>query len=169
MNVFDIIVIICLGYGLIRGLIKGFIVEVSGVIAIFFGALGAFKFASLFTPFVFNYVNLDPMIVQGICFLILFIVIVYGISLLAKMITKTLQIIALGLLNRIMGGLFGLIKWLVIISSLTLVFNQIESVISLVPQAYIAESIAYKYFVDLGILLFDWLLNNNPISEQKLI
>mgnify|MGYP001330668648 FL=1 len=169
MNVLDFIVIICLGYGLIRGLIKGFIVEVSGVIAIFFGVLGAFKFASLFTSFVFKYVALDPKVVQGICFLILFIGIVYGISLLAKMITKTLQIIALGLLNRIMGGLFGLIKWLVIISSLILVFNQIESVISLVPQAYIAESIAYTYFVDLGILLFDWLLNNNPISEQKLI
>ena len=85
------------------------------------------------------------------------------------MITKTLQIIALGLLNRIMGGLFGLTKWLVIISSLVLVFNQIESVISFIPQAYIAESIAYTYFVDLGVLLFDWLLNNNPISEQKLI
>ena len=165
----DVIVIICLGYGLIRGLIKGFIVEVSGVIAIFFGVLGAFKFTSLFTQFVFKYVDLDPKIVQGICFLILFIGIVYGISLLAKMITKTLQIIALGLLNRIMGGLFGLIKWFVIISSLVLVFNQIESVISFIPQAYIAESIAYTYFVDLGILLFDWLLNNNPISEQKLI
>ena len=111
-------------------------------------------------PFVFKYVDLDPKIVQGICFLILFIGIVYGISLLAKMITKTLQIIALGLLNRVMGGLFGLIKWLVIISSLILVINQIESIISLVPQAYIAESIAYTYFVDLGILLFDWLLNN---------
>ena len=169
MNVFDVIVIICLGYGLIRGLIKGFIVEISGVIAIFFGVLGAFKFASLFTKFIFKYVALDPKIVQGICFLILFIGIVYGISLLAKMITKTLQIIALGLLNRIMGGLFGLIKWLVIISSLILVFNQIESVISLVPEAYIAESIVYIYLVDLGILLFDWLLNNNPISEQKLI
>ena len=169
MNMLDVIVIICLGYGLIRGLIKGFIVEVSGVIAIFFGVLGAFKFTSLFTQFVFKYVDLDPKIVQGICFLILFIGIVYGISLLAKMITKTLQIIALGLLNRIMGGLFGLIKWFVIISSLVLVFNQIESVISFIPQAYIAESIAYTYFVDLGILLFDWLLNNNPISEQKLI
>ena len=169
MNVLDVIVIICLGYGLIRGLIKGFIVEISGVIAIFFGVLGAFKFASLFTQFVFKYVALDPKIVQGICFLILFVGIIYGISLLAKMITKTLQIIALGLLNRIMGGLFGLIKWLVIISSLILVFYQIESVISLVPEAYIAESIAYTYLVDLGILLFDWLLNNNPISEQELI
>ena len=169
MNMLDVIVIICLGYGLISGLIKGFIVEVSGVIAIFFGALGAFKFASLFTQFIFKYVDLDPKIVQGICFLILFIGIVYGISLLAKMITKTLQIIALGLLNRIMGGLFGLTKWLVIISSLVLVFNQIESVISFIPQAYIDESIAYTYFVDLGVLLFDWLLNNNPISEQKLI
>ena len=125
MNMLDVIVIICLGYGLIKGLIKGFIVEVSGVIAIFFGVLGAFKFASLFTQFIFKYVDLDPKIVQGICFLILFTGIVYGISLLAKMITKTLQIIALGLLNRIMGGLFGLTKWLVIISSLVLVFNQI--------------------------------------------
>lgn len=164
MNMLDIIVLICLGYGLIRGLIKGFIVEVSGVIALFFGILGAFKFTSSFTPFILNIVDLDPNIVLGICFLILFVGIVYGISLLAKMITKTLQIIALGFLNRIMGGLFGLIKWLVIVSSLIFVFNQIESVISLIPQAYIEESIAYSYFVDLGVLLFDWLINNNLIS-----
>ena len=169
MNTLDIIVLFCLGYGLIRGLMKGFVIEIAGVIALFLGVLGAFKFASSFAHFIHAYIDLDQKIVQALSFLLLFIGIVYGISLLAKMLTKTLQIVALGFLNRLAGGLFGLIKWLVILSALVLAFNQIENVISLIPSAYIAESITYPFLIDLGGLLFDWILENNPLSEQELI
>ena len=34
MNSLDIVILICLSYGLIRGLIKGFVVEIAGVIAL---------------------------------------------------------------------------------------------------------------------------------------
>lgn len=169
MNVLDIIVLVCLGYGLIRGLIKGFVVEIAGVIALFIGVLGAFKFASTFAQFIQHYIELNPKIVQGVSFLLLFIGIVYGISLLAKMITKTLQIAALGLINRLAGGLFGVIKWAVILSALLVIFNQIESVVSLIPEAYVEESVAYPFFVELGTFLFDWILENNPLSEQEII
>jgi len=99
-----------------------------------------------------NYIELEPKIIQVVSFLLLFIGIVYGVSLIAKMITKTLQIVALGFLNRLAGGIFGLIKWFVILSALLLAFNQIESMISFVPEAYVNESITYPFFIDLGSL-----------------
>lgn len=169
MNVFDVIVLILLSYGLIRGLVKGFVVEIAGVIALFVGVFGAFKFGSKFTNFTHSLIDLDPKIVQGMSFLLLFIGIVYGVSLLAKMVTKTLEIIALGILNRLAGGLFGLIKWSVIISALILIFNQIESVVSIVTEDFIEESVAYPFFVNLGDFLFDWIFQNNPLSKQELI
>jgi membrane protein required for colicin V production len=47
MNTIDVIVFLFLTYGLIKGLIKGFIVEIAGMIALFIGVLGAFKFSAL--------------------------------------------------------------------------------------------------------------------------
>jgi membrane protein required for colicin V production len=168
MNVLDIIVLSCLSYGLIRGLIKGFVVEIAGVIALFVGVLGAFKFASSFANYIDPHIDLDPKIIQGVSFLLLF-VIVYGISLLAKMLTKTLQLVALGFLNRLVGGLFGLIKWTVILCALLLAFDQIESVITILPQSFTERSITYPFLADLSNFLFDWIFQNKTFSEQEFI
>ena len=169
MNVLDIIVLSCLSYGLIRGLIKGFVVEIAGVIALFVGVLGAFKFTSSFANFIDPLIDLDPKIIQGVSFLLLFIAIVYGISLLAKMLTKTLQLVALGFLNRLAGGLFGLIKWTVILCALLLAFDQIESVITILPQGFAEKSIAYPFLIDFSNFLFDWIFQNKTFSEQEFI
>ena len=144
MNTLDIIIVVCLGYGLIRGLIRGFILEIAGVIALFIGSFGAFIFTFSFADFLKHYIELNPKIIHGISFLLLFAGIVYGISLLAKMITKTLQIAYLGLFNRFAGGLFGFIKWSVILSAIILVFNQIESVISFNLLFFISFCCLYK-------------------------
>ena len=169
MNVFDIIVLICLSYGLIRGLIKGFVLEIAGVVALIIGVLGAFKFTSSLAIFIDSYIDLDPKIIQGVSFLLLFIAIVYGISLLAKMLTKTLQIIALGFLNRLVGGVFGLIKWTVILCAFVLAFGQIESVITIFPQSFTEKSTAYPFLIDLSNFLFDWIFQNKTFSEQEFI
>ena len=169
MNVLDIIVLSCLIYGLIRGLIKGFVVEIAGVIALFVGVLGAFKFTSSFANFIDPLIDLDPKIIQGVSFLLLFIAIVYGISLLAKMLTKTLQLVALGFLNRLAGGLFGHIKWTVILCALLLAFDQIESVITILPQGFAEKSIAYPFLIDFSNFLFDWIFQNKTFSEQEFI
>ena len=169
MNVFDIIVLACLSYGLIRGLIKGFVVEIAGVVALIISVLGAFKFASSLAIFIDSYIDLDPKIIQGVSFLLIFIAIVYGISLLAKMLTKTLQIITLGFLNRLAGGVFGLIKWTVILCALVLAFGQIESVITILPQSFTEKSITYPFMIDLSNFLFDWIFQNKTFSEQEFI
>ena len=169
MNVLDIIVLSCLSYGLIRGLIKGFVVEIAGVIALFVGVLGAFKFASSFANFIDHHIDLDPKIIQGVSFLLLFVAIVYGISILAKMLTKTLQLVALGFLNRLVGGLFGLIKWTVLLCALLLAFDQIESVITILPQSFTERSITYPFLADLSNFLFDWIFQNKTFSEQEFI
>jgi membrane protein required for colicin V production len=169
MNVFDALVLFCLGYGLIRGLVKGFIIEISGVLALVLGVFGALQFAMGVTYLIKDWIALDSRLIQGISFLLLFIAITYGISLLAKMLTKTLQIVALGLFNRLAGGLFGLIKWTLILTAIVLLFNQVDRVLSIVPEAFLAESISHPILLEFSGILFEWIQVFEPLPPQELI
>lgn len=169
MNTIDVIVGLLLAYSLFRGLTKGFVIEISGMIALFLGIMGAFKFSSYIGKYLSSYVDWNSKIIQAVSFILLFIGIIYAISLLAKMLTKALKIVALGGLNRLIGGLFGVIKWCVILSALTLVFKEINSFMTLMSPAILEESIAYPFLKELGDFLFDWVLQNQTLQEQQIV
>ena len=84
MNIFEVIVLILLLYGLMMGLIKGFIIEVAGIIALILGVTGSFKFARILEVYLNSYVDWSPKTIQIASFIILFIIIIYAVSLLAK-------------------------------------------------------------------------------------
>lgn len=169
MNIFDVIILIILLYGLIKGFIKGFIIEVAGIIALILGVTGSFKFASILEVYLNSYVDWSPKTVQIISFIILFIIIIYAVSLLAKMITKTLKIIALGMINRIFGGIFGLLKWCVILSSLVLVSQEINEIITLIPDKTLKDSVSYNLLDKLGEFLFDWAMQSKTVQVKQFI
>ena len=169
MNIFDVIILIILLYGLIKGFIKGFIIEVAGIIALILGVTGSFKFASILEVYLNSYVDWSPKTIQATSFIILFIIIMYAVSLLAKMITKTLKIIALGMINRIFGGIFGLLKWCVILSSLVLVSQEINEIITLIPDKTLKDSVSYNLLDKLGGFLFDWVMQSKTIQVKQFI
>ena len=169
MNIFDVIILIILLYGLIKGFIKGFIIEVAGIIALILGVTGSFKFASILEVYLNSYVDWSPKTIQIASFIILFIIIIYAVSLLAKMITKTLKIIALGMINRVFGGIFGLLKWCVILSSLVLVSQEINEIITLIPDKTLKDSVSYNLLDKLGGFLFDWVMQSKTIQVKQFI
>ena len=169
MNIFDVIILIILLYGLIKGFIKGFIIEVAGIIALILGVTGSFKFARILEVSLNSYVDWSPKTIQIASFIILFIIIIYAVSLLAKMITKTLKIIALGMINRIFGGIFGLLKWCVILSSFVLVSQEINEIITLIPDKTLKDSVSYNLLDKLGGFLFDWVMQSKTIQEKQFI
>ena len=169
MNIIDLIVVIIFAYALINGFIKGFILEIAGMIALVLGLIGAFKFSSMLGNYLAVYVAWSPKTIQTVSFILLFIVIIYAVSLLAKIITKTLKIIALGWLNRISGALFGFLKWGVLLSALVLISQEINEIITLMPEATINKSKSYPILMELGNFLFDWVMQTQTVQEQQFI
>ena len=169
MNIFDVIILIILLYGLIKGFMKGFVIEIAGIIALILGVTGSFKFARILEVSLNSYVDWSPKTIQIASFIILFIIIIYAVSLLAKMITKTLKIIALGMINRIFGGIFGLLKWCVILSSLVLVSQEINEIITLIPDKTLKDSVSYNLLDKLGGFLFDWVMQSKTIQVKQFI
>ena len=91
MNLVDLIIGLLLGFGFLKGFAKGLVIELSSLVALFLGFLGAIKLSNFITEQIEGFFNLNPLVIQIISFLVVFIVIVYSISLLAKGVTKILS------------------------------------------------------------------------------
>ena len=169
MNMFDVVVLILVAYGLISGFKKGFIVEISGMIALGVGITGTFKFSENLGNYLVIYIDWEPEIIQIVSFILLFIGIVYVISILAKMLTKALKIILLGGINRLLGALFGILKWMLILCALTLVFKEVNQILTLMEDSVLETSFSYPILGEMGEFLFNWVKQSETIKNQNII
>ena len=115
MNLIDLIIIAIIGFGIIRGYSKGLIIELSS----FFGIFISFFIAGNVDNFLSNeisaFISVNSDLLNTISFIIIFILCYLLIIYLAKGFTKLAKVVYLGLLNSLLGGVFGGLKLLLIL------------------------------------------------------
>lgn len=115
LNYVDIILIVPMAFGLIRGLFRGFIREVLGLAAIAIGIAASYFYAAELAAYLrISFPNTGQWL-DMLSYLMIFTLVVIVINLLARYLTNVSRLLALGLINRIAGGLFGLCKVLLIL------------------------------------------------------
>jgi membrane protein required for colicin V production len=127
MNYIDIILAILLLIGLVRGFLKGFIFELAILSCFFLGAYAAFHFASMLQPYLLRIGKMNQHMLAYVSSMLMFILVATGIFFLAKLFTGLVNIAALGIFNKILGGLFGLLKYAFIISIVLYFFNPLDA------------------------------------------
>ena len=123
MNTFDIIIIVLLLIGAVRGFMKGFVYEIAILGSLFLGIYAAFKLAYLAQPTLRKLGNMDPHLLAVLSFILMFLLVVVGIYFLAKLFTSLVDKAGLGVFNKLMGAVFGILKFAFIISILIYFFN----------------------------------------------
>ena len=156
MNIIDIILAIALGFGFIKGFFKGLIIEVASLGALFLGLLGAVKFSDFFADLLNEFFNWSRLAVQTTSYLIIFIIIVYGLSVLAKTLTKIISKASLGLLNKFLGAFFGAFKWAIFMSVALFFLEKLNTWVTIINTEMIESSILYQPITELGEYLFSW-------------
>ena len=156
MNIIDIILAIALGFGFIKGFFKGLIIEVASLGALFLGLLGAVKFSDFFADLLNEFFNWSRLAVQATSYLIIFIIIVYGLSVLAKTLTKIISKASLGLLNKFLGAFFGAFKWAIFMSVALFFLEKLNTWVTIINTEMIESSILYEPITELGEFLFSW-------------
>lgn len=154
MNTFDIILALLLAYGLIKGLFKGFFVEVASLVGLILGVYGALLFSDLVAALLEPYVDLEENYLAMIAFVITFIGIVVLISLSGKLLTKLASMIMLGWLNRLLGGVFGLLKVVLIAGVLLVAFEGLNQKWNWIEKDQLESSILYTPVQNLGQIFY---------------
>ena len=144
MNTLDIILAALLLFGLVRGFMKGFFVEVAGLAALALGLYGAIHFSHFASNYLENSVSWDEKKIQIAAFAITFLVIIIAISLGGKLLTKLAEVAALGIFNKILGAVFGAAKIGLILSVILVIFNKLNRTIPFLSDEQIGESQLYE-------------------------
>ena len=68
--------------------------------------------------------------------------------------------IALGLINKVFGGVFGSIKYLLLLSFCFVFFQNLNSTLFLVDESFFESTLFYKYIIDLGDIILNFFNSN---------
>ena len=167
MAVIDIILAALLLFGFVRGLMKGLFVELASLVSLVAGVYGAIHFSYFVGDFLKDSVDWDEKYISIVAFAITFIVIVIVISLLGKLFTKVADFASLGILNKLLGGVFGALKLGLILSVLLIVFDKLNSTIPFVDKEQTEESILYKPVKELAPMIFPNFLKVDDDDDKK--
>ncbi|WP_425076233.1 CvpA family protein [Psychroserpens sp. S379A] len=159
MTVIDIILGALLLFGLIRGFMKGLFVEVASLVALIAGVYGAIHFSNFAAEFLNSKLDWDEKYINIVAFAITFVIIVLTIALAGKALTKLANFAALGILNKLLGGVFGALKIGLILSILLIVFDNMNDTIPFADEDDLENSILYEPVKGLAPMLFPSILN----------
>lgn len=127
MSFIDIGFAVLFGFAVYKGLKNGLFVEIASFVALILGIYFAIKFSNLvgaiFTGFVPNW---NPKYIEITAFIFTFLLVVIGIHLSAKILTKLADFAFLGWVNKISGVVFSLLKTILALSVVLFIFEKIN-------------------------------------------
>jgi membrane protein required for colicin V production len=131
-------------YGLVRGFFRGFFAELASLIAFIAAVYIAVHFSHFLGDYLAQKVTWNEQLVNILAFAITFVLIVFAISLAGKILTKIANLAALGILNKLLGAGFGLVKTAFIISVIIMFFTATQEDFNLIEEETLEQSVLYR-------------------------
>ncbi len=161
MNSLDIYIAIPIVIGLILGFSKGLIKEIIGLVILVGGIWLAKIFDSSLALWLMTKTEVNEKTAKVLAFLILFIAVAISLSVLGKIIEKAFETIALGGLNKVVGGLFGGLKYALIVSIVLNAFIFFGTFGSILSEEDKEGSLLYNPVIQLAPELWDEIVPEN--------
>lgn len=165
MGILDIVLGALLAYGLYRGVRNGFLVEIASVIALIVGIYGAIHFSYITGDYLGKKLDWDASYIKVAAFVLTFLAIVIGVNLLGRFLTRVADFAMLGMLNRLAGGVFGLVKVAVILGALMAYLERADLPLHLIDPESFDNSILYGPVKETGAFVFSRVLEPEFLEE----
>ncbi|MUP37719.1 CvpA family protein [Labilibaculum sp. 44] len=165
MNIIDILIGIPLLWVMVKGFKNGFIFEIATLIALVLGIYGAIHFSDFTAQFIRDRFNYDSEYMGYISFGITFIVIVIIVHIIGKLLNSLVEAVALGMFNRILGMVFGLMKGIIIIGIIVYFVDYLDRKFEFISDEKKDESYLYSPMTTVSEKMFE--LFNSDFSDTK--
>tara|TARA_B100001093_G_scaffold399197_1_gene386634 strand:+ start:2950 stop:3420 length:471 start_codon:yes stop_codon:yes gene_type:complete len=150
-------------YAFIKGFYHGLINEIASFLGLFIGAIISYTFSDNLSEILNSYFEIDPKVLNILSFILLFIITSLCFTIAGKSLTKLIKFISLGTINRLLGGLFSSLKFIIVIVSISMVINYLSELlmVEIIPFDQTNNSKVYPILIKIGDLILDYLNNNS--------
>ena len=127
MNIaIDIIILLCLGWGAYKGFRKGFIIQSFIILALVLAIWSGFAFSAMLEPFMKKHFRMDDLACSIVSFIVVFLLVLILVYTSGYIVSKVVDAVTLGMINRLSGAAFGIFANALILSVLILLFNRVN-------------------------------------------
>lgn len=167
MIFFDIVVGALLVWGLYRGLKNGLFVEIASLVALIVGIYGAIHFSHVTADYMMDHADWPESYIRATAFLATFFCIVLLVHFAGRFLTKIANFAMLGFLTKISGGIFGTLKFALVIGALLIFFERIPYSTTIVDGETEKKSIFYGPIKEMGALVFSFVLEERYTGAKQ--
>lgn len=152
MNGLDIFILVVLLAGFVKGWMSGLLRQVVSIVGFFAGLLVAMMLYSAFGDWLAPCIGTGVTLGRALAFVLLWVGIPVVLLWIARLLTRTIEVIHLGGLNRLGGACVGMLKYMMILSCVLNVAVRLQ----LVSDEKESGSRLYKPVQSLSGVLFDY-------------
>jgi len=163
MNTIDLILLLPLALAIINGYRKGFIIEVASLVAFILAIIACLKLTHRVITYVQPWTG-ESKWLPFFCYLIVFLVVYLLVYWAGKLLEKVVKIVQLGLINRLLGILFSLLKMCFFISLVLWLANQVH----LIPDDVKIHSVIYKALNHFASDTLTFMSNHLPYVKGEI-
>jgi membrane protein required for colicin V production len=145
MNYLDIIIFCILGLLVINGIRKGFILSLATLIALVLGIWVALHFSGFMSNFLIKTFHPSGTWLTILSYTLTFLLVVIGVIIIAKLLERVIKTVGLGLVNRLIGGLFGLLKGVLGVTVLLFIIIHFDPKEKVITRKTKETSVCYPY------------------------
>jgi len=155
MQGLDLVILIFTAFLLIKGVWKGFVKEVAGIIAVVLAVFISFRFHKDTAGYLVSFI--DDKYATVSAYLMLFLAVYLAVMMFGNLLDKVLKSVFLGGVNRILGGVFGLLKSVLWLTLITFAYSAIKDGAGLHHPAWIIDSLFYPFLLDFTEIMSSYL------------
>ncbi|MBO5829545.1 MAG: CvpA family protein [Paludibacteraceae bacterium] len=154
MIALDILFLIILAIGLIRGASRGLVMELSGLLGLIVSIFVAKNYSEVLMGKFFTFFGIQAEVSHFISFIIVLLLSLVVIHFLAILISRFIKLVMLDWLNKLGGAVFSGIKYLLILGAILYAFERMNNVVQLVEKEEIEKSKLYSPIKSTAYLIF---------------
>ena len=143
MNYLDILLLIPIIIAAWRGFKKGFVIEIFTLLALLVGIYAGIHFSDYMATILRDSVGIESEYLPAISFTVTFLLVGAMVYFLGKLIEKGLKIVALGMVNKIAGLFFGVVKMIFILSAALVILESYDERGKFIPTNLKTDSLLY--------------------------
>ena len=155
MNYIDIIILTVLLAGSVVGASKGIFRQLGSLGGFLIGIIGARLFAAEFSLWLRSVVDLSATTAEIASYVLVFLIVYLSVFALARLLQRITQGVALGWIDRLIGGVFGAAKYILLLSVLANLLALVDTDGVLLKRKDTRESKFYAWTLDFAPMLLD--------------
>ncbi|MFI3239271.1 MAG: CvpA family protein [Bacteroidales bacterium] len=170
MGTIDVIILVIIGIGLVRGGIMGLIKQLGSLVGIILGVIGCNIYGGQMTSLMSGWfpslleMNYGSTIVSMLSHTLLFVIIYWALTLIALLLRSVTNALALGLFDKILGAVLCAFKYLLALSIILNIWMMLFPSGDAGVNAKLFDGELYNYVYKLA----SWVMNADIIPDSQI-